>query len=66
MDSIMAKGDEDNAYNAACLHALCGNKQQALTYLERALKSRKYTDFDHIDKDSDLDNRATMPTSRRW
>ena len=56
MDSIMAKGDEDNAYNAACLHALCGNKQQALTYLERALKSRKYTDFDHIDKDSDLDN----------
>ena len=56
MDSIMAKGDEDNAYNAACLHALCGNKQQALSYLERALKSRKYTDFDHIDKDSDLDN----------
>ena len=56
MDSIMAKGDEDNAYNAACLHALCGNKQQALNYLERALKSRKYTDFDHIDKDSDLDN----------
>ena len=55
MDSIMAKGDEDNAYNAACLHALCGNKQQALNYLERALKSRKYTDFDHIDKDSDLD-----------
>ena len=55
MDSIMAKGDEDNAYNAACLHALCGNKQQALTYLERALKNRKYTDFDHIDTDSDLD-----------
>ena len=55
MDSIMAKGDEDNAYNAACLHALCGNKQQALTYLERALKSRKYTDFDNIDTDTDLD-----------
>ena len=54
-DSIMAKGDEDNAYDAACVHALCGNKQQALTYLERALKSRKYTDFDHIDTDTDLD-----------
>ena len=56
MDSIMAKGDDEQAYNAACIYALCGNKQQALTYLERALKSRKYTDFDHIDKDSDLDN----------
>ena len=56
MDSIMAKGNDEQAYNAACVYALCGNKQQALTYLERALKSRKYTDFDHIDKDSDLDN----------
>ena len=56
MDSIMAKGDDEQAYNAACIYALCGNKQQTLTYLERALKSRKYTDFDHIDKDSDLDN----------
>ena len=55
MDSIMAKGDDEQAYNAACIYALCGNKQQALTYLERALKSRKYTDFDHIDTDSDLD-----------
>ena len=55
MDSIMAKGDDKQAYNAACVYALCGNKQQALTYLERALKSRKYTDFDHIDTDSDLD-----------
>ena len=55
MDSIMAKGDDEQAYNAACIYALCGNKQQALTYLERALKSRKYTDFDHIDTDTDLD-----------
>ena len=55
MDSIMAKGDDKQAYNAACVYALCGNKQQALTYLERALKSRKYTDFDHIDTDTDLD-----------
>ena len=55
MDSIMAKGDDEQAYNAACVYALCGNKQQALTYLERALKSRKYTDFDHIDTDTDLD-----------
>ena len=55
MDSIMAKGDDEQAYNAACIYALCGNKQQALTYLERALKSRKYTDFDNIDTDSDLD-----------
>ena len=55
MDSIMVKGDDEQAYNAACIYALCGNKQQALTYLERALKSRKYTDFDHIDTDTDLD-----------
>ena len=55
MDSIMAKGDDEQAYNAACIYALCGNKEQALTYLERALKSRKYTDFDHIDTDTDLD-----------
>ena len=55
MDSIMAKGDDEQAYNAACIYALCGNKQQALTYLERALKSRAYTDFDHIDEDADLD-----------
>ena len=55
MDSIMVKGDDKQAYNAACIYALCGNKQQALTYLERALKSRKYTDFDHIDTDTDLD-----------
>ena len=54
-DSIMVKGDEEQAYNAACVYALCGNKQQALTYLERALKNRKYTDFDHIDTDTDLD-----------
>ena len=51
----MVKGDEEQAYNAACVYALCGNKQQALTYLERALKNRKYTDFDHIDTDTDLD-----------
>ncbi len=55
MDSIMVKGDDKQAYNAACIYALCGNKQQALTYLERALKSRKYTDFDNIDTDTDLD-----------
>ena len=55
MDSIMAKGDDEQAYNAACIYALCGNKQQALTYLERALKSRKHTDFDNIDTDTDLD-----------
>ena len=55
MDSIMAKGNDEQAYNAACIYALCGNKQQALTYLERALKSRAYTDFDHIDEDDDLD-----------
>ena len=56
MDSIMALGDEDNAYNAACLHALCGNKPQALIYLERALKNRNYVDYDHLAEDADFDS----------
>lgn len=44
-----------SAYNAACGYALSGQKEEALDWLELCVKSG-YADFDHLRKDTDLDN----------
>ena len=44
-----------SAYNAACGYALSGQKEEALDWLEMSVKSG-YADFDHLRKDTDLDN----------
>lgn len=42
-------------YNFACLHSIQGNKDSALSYLEKAVK-KGYSNYKHILKDSDLNN----------
>ncbi len=44
-----------SAYNAACGYALSGQKEEAMDWLELSVKSG-YADFDHLRKDTDLDN----------
>lgn len=51
-----------NLYNMACLMALTGRQDQAFDYLERAAQAG-FTDFVHIDKDTDLD---TLRTDARY
>lgn len=53
---MLAKSNsEGNNYDAACLYSLLGDKSRALDYLEIALE-KGYADFEHIERDSDLDN----------
>jgi tetratricopeptide (TPR) repeat protein len=44
-----------SAYNAACGYALSGRKDEALDWLETAVK-HGFAKFDHIRQDSDLDS----------
>jgi tetratricopeptide (TPR) repeat protein/predicted Ser/Thr protein kinase len=52
-----------SAYNTACCHALLGETDNALEWLEKAVKLG-YSDADHIDKDSDLDSLRNEPRFR--
>jgi len=44
-----------SAYNVACGYALSGSKDEAIDWLEISVKAG-YSDFNHLRKDSDLDN----------
>ncbi|MBU1720063.1 MAG: caspase family protein, partial [Bacteroidetes bacterium] len=47
--------DKFTLYDLSCLYSLKNQKAEALQYFESALKEG-WTDFDHIQKDTDLDN----------
>jgi tetratricopeptide (TPR) repeat protein len=48
--------DDSNAlYNSACAYSLLGDKAKAVEFLEKSIKAG-FLDFDHIEKDPDLDN----------
>ena len=51
--ACLKKEDPIIHYNLACSFALVGEKDDAFTSLERAIKLG-YRDFDHMQKDSDL------------
>lgn len=55
--------DPDNAtniYNMACVKSVTGKLETAMTYLERAADAG-FTDFLHIQSDSDLEPLRTLP-----
>jgi len=57
------KADPDNVialYNAACTHALQGDKAKAVDFLTRSVKAG-WDDFDHMQGDSDLDSIRNEP-----
>jgi RNase P/RNase MRP subunit p29 len=48
--------DDSNAlYNSACAYSLLDDKAKAVEFLEKSVKAG-FLDFDHIEKDPDLDN----------
>ena len=47
-------------YNLACFHAMTGNKEEALTWLEKAVDGGFYSP-NHMAKDSDLDSLRDDP-----
>jgi tetratricopeptide (TPR) repeat protein len=48
-------GDWNALYNSACAYSLLGDKAKAVEFLEKSIRAG-FLDFDHIEKDSDLDN----------
>ncbi len=48
-------GDEIALYNLACAYSLAGKKAEAVECLRKAIEAG-YTNFDHIQRDTDLDN----------
>jgi tetratricopeptide (TPR) repeat protein len=62
---IIAGGPDDPRvsiayYNLACAYSLKGDKDEALDALEASIE-KGYTDFAHMEKDSDLDNVRSEP-----
>ena len=47
-------------YNLSCTYALLGNKSKALDYLEKSIQNG-YTNYQHIQSDTDLDNLRAEP-----
>jgi RNase P/RNase MRP subunit p29 len=56
----LAPDDATALYNTACGHSLLGEKQAAVSLLERAVAAG-FTDFGHIRADSDLDPLRAEP-----
>ncbi len=52
------------SYNAACVHALRGRKEEALTWLEKAA-SLGFNGAAHIENDSDMDSLRDSPRFKR-
>jgi tetratricopeptide (TPR) repeat protein len=53
---IKKNPDDSNAlYNSACAYSLLGKKTEAVEFLRKAVEAG-FTDFRHIEADSDLDN----------
>lgn len=66
MQTIMANDTTDrlvSLYNSACLYARLGDKKEAMRYLREAVDGG-YNEFDHIEKDYDLDPLRDMPEYR--
>ncbi len=59
LDTLLKYKPDEN-YNAACLHSLMGNKKEALDYLSKAFEKDAYRNFNHIERDKDLDNIRQM------
>lgn len=51
---------EGTLYNAACIYARLGQKNEAIEYLKKAV-AKGYKDFHHIEADYDLDCLRGMP-----
>lgn len=60
LDSAMSHNSKEQAYNAACLYSLMNRPDDALKYLEMALKD-DFKEFKHIEYDTDLDNIRQLP-----
>ena len=52
--------DGNSMYNIACVYSLRGNPEPALAWLEKAVDNG-FDDFEHMEKDSDLDNIRSQP-----
>lgn len=61
--SLGGKGLIDDRYNAACSWALAGVKDSAFINLFKIANSGRYTDWEHLSKDSDLNSLYSDP---RW
>lgn len=62
MDSIIVRDSTEAGtfYDAACLYSKMGKTEEALKYLEKALKMG-YKRFAHMDNDHDLDSLRNLP-----
>ena len=62
MDSIMVRDSTEAGtfYDAACLYARMNKTEQALAYLEKALKMG-YRRFAHMENDHDMDSLRELP-----
>jgi len=49
-------------YNTACAHALCGRKDEAITWLRRALENR-FAEQQTLEQDTDMDSLRSDPRS---
>lgn len=56
----LSPGNSTNLYNMACMQALSGRPQAAMDYLERAA-AEGFTDFIHIERDTDLNALRDLP-----
>ena len=54
-----------NLYNMACIKAIKGRADAAIDYLERSALEG-FTDFIHIEKDTDLDSLRTLPRFKQF
>ncbi len=57
---VLEPDNYTNIYNMACLKSLKGNLDDAMAHLERACDAG-FTDFLHIEQDSDLNNLRKLP-----
>ena len=60
---IQSKAPLNDRYNAACLHALANNAEQAFTQLFIAVKELQWYDIQHLKNDSDL---TSLRTHEKW
>ena len=57
------KGTETDRYNAACSYALAGNTDSAFVYLLGAAERNKYSNYNHMIADTDLES---LHRDKRW
>lgn len=62
-NTMGGKGYQDDRYNAACSWALAGYPDSAFFNLQRIADKVKYSDYNHLNKDSDL---TSLHSDPRW